>query len=230
MKLTILIPCLNEERTLEEVIKIAKKYLKSKKLDKVSEIIVCDNNSSDNSVMIAKKCNVRVVIEKKIGYGSTLINGINCAKGEFIIMGDADLSYDFNDLDPFIEKLEEGYDLVVGNRFKGGIEKGAMPFLHKLGVPALSLFGNILFRTPIRDYHGGLRAFRRDAILKLNLKSEGMEFASEMICIAKRQGLNLAEVPTRLYKDQRNKKSHINTFKDGFRHLICMIKIKFNRY
>lgn len=230
MKLTILIPCLNEETTLEEVIKVAKKYLKRKKLDKVSEIIVCDNNSSDNSVSIAKKCGAKVVIEKNEGYGSTLINGIKHARGEFIIMGDADLSYDFNDLDPFIEKLEEGYDLVVGNRFKGGIEKGAMPFLHKLGVPALSLFGNILFRTPIKDYHGGLRAFKRESILKLNLKSEGMEFASEMICVAQKSGLKLTEVPTKLYKDKRNRKSHIKTFKDGFRHLSCMVKIKLNKY
>lgn len=189
---------------------------------------MCDNNSADNSVKIAKKNNVRVVVEKNKGYGNTLRNGIKVAKGEFIVMGDADLSYDFNDLDSFLEKLEEGYDLVVGNRFKGGIEKNAMPVTHKVGAPALSLFGNILFRTPIKDYHCGLRAFRKEPILNLDLKSEGMEFASEMICVAKKHNLKMIEVPTKLYKDKRNRKSHLKTFRDGLKHMICIIKLKLN--
>ncbi len=226
MKLTILIPCLNEEETLEKTIKTAKKYLKRKKLDKTSEILVSDNGSTDNSVAIAKKNKVRVVSTNIKGYGSALINGIRNSKGDYIIMGDADMSYDFNDLDGFIESLDEGYDLVVGNRFIGGIEPGAMSLSHKLGVPFLSGIGNLLFKTPIKDFHCGLRAFKKDEIAKINLQCLGMEFASEMICKSSIYNLKMKEIPTKLYKDERSKKSHLKTFRDGFRHLIYMIKLK----
>lgn len=144
-------------------------------------------------------------------------------------MGDADMSYDFNALEDFIKYLDDGYEIVIGNRFKGGIEKGAMPFLHKFGVPFLSIVGNILFRSPIKDYHCGLRGFKRQSIKKLRLECSGMEFASEMICKASLYGLKMKEVPIKLYKDQRNKKSHIRTFKDGFRHLFYMIKLKYKK-
>lgn len=226
MKLTILIPCLNEEETLDKVIKTAKKYIKRKKLENDCEILISDNGSTDNSINIAKKNKVRVIETNIKGYGSALINGIKNAKGKYIIMGDADMSYDFNDLDNFIYYLDKGYDLVVGNRFKGGIEKGAMSFSHKIGVPFLSIIGNILFKTPIKDYHCGIRAFKKSKIKKLHLNCNGMEFASEMICKASIYNLKMIEIPTKLYKDQRNRKSHLKTIRDGFRHLFFMIKLK----
>ena len=226
MKLTILIPCLNEEETLEKTIKTAQKYLKRKKIEKISEILVSDNGSIDNSIKIAKKNKARVVKTNELGYGSALLNGIKYSKGDYIIMGDADMSYDFNDLDGFIESLDDGYDLVVGNRFMGGIEKGAMSFSHKLGVPFLSKIGNLLFKTPINDFHCGLRAFKKNKINKLNLRCKGMEFASEMICKSSIYNLKMKEIPTKLYKDERSKKSHLKTVRDGFRHLIFMIKLK----
>lgn len=228
MKLTILIPCLNEEQTLKKVILKARKYLKKNRILSVSEILISDNGSTDNSVKIAKKNKARVCITDQKGYGNALINGINNAKGDYIIMGDADLSYDFGAIDDFIKYLDEGYDMVIGNRFKGGIEKGAMPFLHKLGVPFLSIVGNILFHTPVKDFHCGLRSFKKESISNLGLECPGMEFASEMICKAKLGGLKIKEVPTKLYKDQRNTKPHLKTFRDGFRHLIYMIKLKIN--
>lgn len=227
MKLTILIPCLNEEETIEKVILKARKYLKRNKLLNNSEILISDNGSTDNSVKIARKNKARVCISQEKGYGNALINGIRNAKGDYIVMGDADLSYDFDAIDEFIKYLDDGYDMVVGNRFKGGIEKGAMPFLHKLGVPFLSIVGNVLFKTPVKDFHCGLRSFKRDSILKLGLICPGMEFASEMICKASIYKLKIKEVPTKLYKDQRNKKPHLKTFRDGFRHLFYMISLKF---
>lgn len=228
MKLTILIPCLNEEKTIEKVIKTAKNYIRRNNLINDAEILVSDNGSTDNSVKIAKKNKARVCTSETKGYGSALINGINNAKGEIIVMGDADMSYDFDAIEDFIKYLDEGYDMVIGNRFKGGIEKGAMPFLHKLGVPFLSIVGNVLFETPAKDFHCGLRSFKKEKIKQLNLECPGMEFASEMICKASLNNLKIKEIPTKLYKDQRNKKSHLKTFRDGFRHLNYMIKLKIN--
>lgn len=229
MKLTILIPCLNEEKTLEKVILNARKYIEKNGLTNNAEILVSDNGSIDNSVKIAKNNNARVCISEQRGYGNALINGIKNAKGDYIIMGDADLSYDFENIDDFIKWLDKGYDMVVGNRFKGGIEKDAMPFLHKLGVPFLSFVGNILFNTPINDFHCGLRSFKKKSITKLNLDCPGMEFASEMICKASQHQLKMKEVPTKLYKDQRNRKPHLRTFRDGFRHLFYMIRLRFKQ-
>ena len=226
MKLTILIPCLNEEETLEKVIKKVKRYLKKNNLENESEILISDNGSVDNSIDIAKNNNVKFCICQDKGYGNAIINGINNANGAYIVMGDADMSYDFEEIDDFIKYLDEGYDMVIGNRFKGGIEKGAMPFLHKLGVPFLSYIGNLLFKTPVGDFHCGLRSFKKDKIKKLNLECGGMEFASEIICKAQFYNFRIKEVSIKLYKDQRNKKSHLRTFRDGFRHLKYMILLK----
>lgn len=211
-------PCLNEAETLEVCIKKASSFLTKSQIS--GEILIADNGSTDGSQQIAETNGARVVNIPEKGYGSALIGGINAAKGEYVIMGDADDSYDFSDLKPFIEKLDEGFDLVMGNRFKGGIKKGAMPFLHRyLGNPVLSFIGKLFFGIKINDFHCGLRAFRRDAILKLDLKCTGMEFASEMIVKASFANLKITEVPTILYKDGRSRPPHLKTWRDGWRHL-----------
>ena len=185
-----------------------------------------DNGSNDSSINIAKKNGARVITISKKGYGNAIINGINNAKGEFIIMGDADMSYDFNEIGNFLKYLEQGYDLVVGNRFKGGIDKGAMPISHYFGVPFLSIIGNLLFKTPIKDFHCGLRGFSKKKVRSLHLESQGMELASEMICKASIKSFKMKEIPIKLHKDQRERKSHLRTIRDGFRHLSYMIKLK----
>lgn len=227
---TFILPCLNEEKTLPYCIKEIKKYINEKNLN--AEILVSDNNSTDNSVNVARKNGARVVICKERGYGRALISGTNNAYGKYCIMGDSDGSYDFSNLDEFIEGLKEGYDLVVGNRFKGGIEKNAMTLSHKLGVRFLSGFSNLLFHTQIKDYHCGLRAYKKESIENLNLSQKGMEYASEMIIVAKINDLKLLEVPTILRKDLRNRKSHLRTMRDGFRHLklICHLAVNRKKY
>lgn len=222
-KYTFILPCLNEEKSLAYCIQEIQKCINDKKLD--AEILVVDNNSTDNSVNIAKKNHARVVICKEKGYGATLINGIKNAHGKYCIMADSDGSYDLYNIDNFIDGLNNNYDLVVGNRYLGGIKKGAMPLSHKIGVKFLSGFANLLFHTPIKDYHCGLRAFNKDSIDKLALSQPGMEFASEMIIKAKINNLNMLEVPTTLKKDLRNRKSHLKTFRDGFRHLFLICKL-----
>ena len=225
IELTILIPCLNEEDTIEKCVNIAFSFLKNNNIN--GEVLVIDNNSIDNSYKIACKSGARVIKEKERGYGCALIRGINEAKGKYILMGDADCSYDFSAAYPFIEKLREGYDMVVGNRFKGGINKGAMPFLHKyVGNPFLSFIGKTLFKIEIGDFHCGLRSFNVKKIKSLNLSCCGMDFASEMIIKAKNNNLNITEVPIILYKDERvSCVSHLDTFKDGFLHLNTMIRL-----
>ena len=215
---------------LEYCIKEIQKYIKEKNLD--AEILVSDNNSTDNSVKIAEKTGVRVVICKEKGYGAVLINGTKNSHGKYCIMGDSDGSYDFYHLDKFLEKLDEGYDLVVGNRFIGGIEKGAMSLSHKIGVQILSKFSNLIFHTPIKDYHCGLRAYKKESIEKIKLSQKGMEYASEMIIIAKINNLKMIEVPTILRKDLRNGKPHLRTIRDGFRHLnlICKLALEKRKY
>lgn len=227
---TFILPCLNEEKTLPYCIKEIKKYINEKNLN--AEILVSDNNSTDNSVNVARKNGARVVICKERGYGRALINGTNNAYGKYCIMGDSDGSYDFSNLDEFIEGLKKGYDLVVGNRFKGGIEKNAMTLSHKLGVRFLSGFSNLLFHTQIKDYHCGLRAYKKESIENLNLSQKGMEYASEMIIVAKINDLKLLEVPTILRRDLRNRKSHLRTMRDGFRHLklICHLAVNRKKY
>lgn len=218
MELTILMPCLNESETLAVCIRKAKSFLEENHID--GEILISDNGSADNSREIAAAEGVRVVITPERGYGSALINGTKEAYGRYVIMGDADDSYDFLHLMPFLEKLREGYDLVMGNRFAGGIEKGAMPFLHRyIGNPILSFLGRILFNSKIHDFHCGLRGYNREAFLRLNLQTTGMEYASEMVVAAELSHLKIAEVPTTLKRDGRSGKPHLRSFRDGWRHL-----------
>lgn len=211
-------PCLNEAETLAICVEKAKRFLDVNDID--GEIIVADNGSTDGSQEIAIKAGARVVAVTQKGYGSALMGGIEAAQGEYVIMGDADDSYDFSNLQGFVSALDEGYDLVMGNRFKGGIMRGAMPFLHRyLGNPVLSGIARLFFKSDIGDFHCGLRAFRRDAILALNLQTTGMEFASEMIVKATMKGLKIKEVPTILYRDGRTRPPHLRTWTDGWRHL-----------
>ena len=217
-ELTILMPCLNEEATVGRCVKKALGYLRRRKIK--GEVVLADNGSTDGSQRIAKMLGARVVHVSERGYGSALMGGIALARGRYVIMGDADDSYDFSDLDSFIEKLHEGYDFVMGNRFKGGIESGAMPFLHRyLGNPMLSWFGRLFFKIPIGDFHCGLRGFKRAAILQLGLTCKGMEFASEMVVKANLQKLTITEVPTTLSPDGRDRPPHLRTWRDGWRHL-----------
>ncbi|HEV7251685.1 MAG TPA: glycosyltransferase family 2 protein [Mesorhizobium sp.] len=186
----------------------------------VGEVLIADNGSTDGSQDIARKRGARVVAVPRRGYGAALIGGIEAARGRYIVMGDADDSYDFGHLDHFLDALRNGADLVMGNRFKGGIEPGAMPFLHRyLGNPVLSLLGRLFFKAPIGDFHCGLRGFNAAAIRTLNLQTTGMEFASEMVVRATLQGLRIAEVPTTLKPDGRSRAPHLKTWRDGWRHL-----------
>ena len=217
-ELSIVMPCLNEAETLGICIKKAQSFFRIHKIK--GEVIVADNGSTDGSIEIGQQLGARVVFIKEKGYGNALKGGINAANGTYIIMADADDSYDFEHLQPFIDKLREGFDLVMGNRFKGGIKKGAMPFLHKyLGNPVLSFIGRLFFKIKIGDFHCGLRGFLKEAYNKMDLKTTGMEFASEMIVKSKLNNLTIAEVPTILYKDGRTRPPHLNTWRDGWRHL-----------
>ncbi|WP_299780182.1 glycosyltransferase family 2 protein [uncultured Formosa sp.] len=218
IELTVVMPCLNEAETLATCIKKAQSFFESHTI--TGEIIIADNGSTDGSIQIAEELNTTVVHIITKGYGSALKGGIESAKGKYIIMADADDSYDFSALLPFLIQLRAGYDLVVGNRFKGGIQKDAMPFIHKyLGNPVLSFIGKLFYNIEIGDFHCGLRGFSKEAFLKMNLKTSGMEFASEMIVKSKLQNLKITEVPTILYPDGRTRKPHLNTWQDGWRHL-----------
>ncbi|PSR14151.1 MAG: dolichol-P-glucose synthetase [Bacteroidetes bacterium] len=217
-ELTILMPCLNEERTLAICIQKARTFLENAQLD--GEVLIADNGSTDNSVAVAEQAGARVVAVPEKGYGSALRGGIAVAHGQFVIMGDADDSYNFSDLHAFVEALRNGADLVMGNRFQGGIQAGAMPPLHRyLGNPVLSFIGQLFFKIPVGDFHCGLRGFRREQILGLGLKTTGMEFASEMVVKAALGQLKIEEVPTTLAPDGRNRPPHLNTWRDGWRHL-----------
>lgn len=217
-ELTILMPCLNEAETLGVCINKAKTYLEESGVR--GEIVVADNGSTDGSQKIAEEHGARVVNVPEKGYGAALIGGCNGARGKYVIMGDADDSYDFLHLAPFVEKLREGYDLVMGNRFKGGIEPGAMPPLHRyLGNPVLSFIARLFFPCKIGDYHCGLRGYNRESILKLGLVTTGMEYASEMVVKATLNHLKIAEVPTTLKKDGRSHAPHLRSWSDGWRHL-----------
>lgn len=221
MELTILMPCLNEAKTIGLAIAEAQRFLSENNID--GEILVSDNMSDDGSAEIAEKSGARVVKAAVKGYGSALICGINSAKGKYIIMGDCDMSYDFYNLGMFIDKLREGYALVMGNRFKGGIEKGAMPFIHRLGVPFLSFIGRLRYKVNVGDFHCGLRGFDREKALSLGLSCYGMEFATEIIGRFALSGYKIAEIPTVLRKDMRNGKSHLRSIPDGLRHLRLMM-------
>ncbi len=218
LELTILMPCLNEAETLAICVAKARAFLVRTGI--AGEVLVADNGSTDGSVELAKRSGARVTAVAERGYGAALRGGIAAARGRFVVMGDADDSYDFSDLEAFVEKLRGGCDLVMGNRFAGGIASGAMPFLHRyLGNPALSLIGRVFFHPPIRDFHCGLRGFRRDAIARLDLRTSGMEFASEMVVRAALARLIIAEVSTTLSIDGRSRPPHLRTWQDGWRHL-----------
>ncbi len=218
LELTILMPCLNEAETIEICVRKAKAWLDKSGL--TGEVLVADNGSRDGSQGMAEALGARVVAVPEKGYGAALMGGIRAARGKYVIMGDADDSYDFSALDAFVERLQDGAELVMGNRFKGGIEKGAMPPLHYwLGNPVLSFLGRLLFNIPVGDFHCGLRGFNRDSILALGLKSPGMEFASEMVVKASLAKLTMDEVPTTLRPDGRSRPPHLKTWRDGWRHL-----------
>ena len=217
-ELSILMPCLNEAETLATCIKKAQKALES--LNVNGEVVIADNGSTDGSPEIAASLGARVVHVAEKGYGSALLGGIKAARGKYIIMGDADDSYDFTNLGPFLEKLRAGYDLVMGNRFKGGIAPNAMPPLHKyLGNPVLTGIGRLFFRSQCGDFHCGLRGFSKAAIQRLDLRTTGMEFASETVVKASLHGLRITEVPTTLSVDGRNRPPHLRSWRDGWRHL-----------
>jgi len=218
IELSIVMPCLNEAPTVADCVKQARAALAKYGID--GEIVVADNGSTDGSRELAAAAGARVVPVPQRGYGSALLTGIASARGEYVVMGDADGSYDFFAIDAFLAKLREGYDLVMGNRFRGGVAAGAMPFLHRyLGNPVLSFLGRLFFSSEVGDFHSGLRGFRRSPILALDLRTTGMEFASEMVVKASVQGLRIAEVPVTLAPDKRDRPPHLRTWRDGWRHL-----------
>ena len=218
VELSIVLPCLNEERTVGVCVAQAKSFLATYNVN--GEILVADNGSTDRSVEIAESQGAIVICVNEKGYGNALKGGFEAARGRFIIMADADESYDLVNLMPFLEKLREGYDLVMGNRFKGGIKKGAMPWHHKyIGNPILSFVGQLFFKTPAKDFHCGLRGFTKDAIEKMNLQTTGMELASEIVIKSSILGMKVCEVPTTLSPDGRDRSPHLRSFRDGWRHL-----------
>lgn len=217
-ELTVLMPCLNEAETVATCVRKALGWMERHGVE--GEVLIADNGSTDGSQALAAAAGARVIEVPVKGYGAALRAGIAAAHGRFVIMGDADDSYDFAALDPFVDELRNGADLVIGNRFRGGIEKGAMPFLHRyLGNPVLSFVGRLFFRVPVADFHCGLRGFRRDRILDLGLRTNGMEFASEMVVRAGLNRLDIREVPTVLRPAGRTRPPHLRTWSDGWRHL-----------
>ncbi len=218
LELSVVMPCLNEATTVGACVKKAVDALERNGIR--GEVIVADNGSTDGSQQLAKDFGARVVPVERRGYGSALHGGIAAARGRFVLMGDADDTYDFSQLGEFVGKLREGYDLVMGNRFRGAILPGAMPPLHRyLGNPVLTGLGRLFFKSPVGDFHCGLRGFRRDAIERLGLRTLGMEFASEMVVKATAFGLRVTEIPTTLSPDRWERAPHLRTWRDGWRHL-----------
>jgi glycosyltransferase involved in cell wall biosynthesis len=218
LELTILMPCLNEAATVAACVDAAQQALRE--LGVPGEVVVADNGSTDGSRELAGAHGARVVPVAERGYGAALLAGIEAARGRYVVMGDADLSYDFSEAGRYLGKLREGYDLVMGNRFEGAIEPGAMPSLHRyLGNPVLSGLGRLFFGSPVGDFHSGMRGFRREALTGLHLRTTGMEFASEMVVRASLAKLRIGEVPTTLRPDQRGRPPHLRTWRDGWRHL-----------
>jgi hypothetical protein len=218
VELTVVMPCLNEAETVAICVRKAVTFIADNGID--GEVVVADNGSTDGSRQLAQDAGARVVPIPERGYGNALMGGILAARGEYVIMGDADDSYDFTNLMPFITELRQGYDLVMGNRFKGGIAPGAMPPLHRyLGNPVLSFIGRLFFPSAIGDFHCGLRGFRRDSAIALGLQATGMEFASEMVVKATLAKQKITEVPTPLAKDGRSRPPHLRSWRDGWRHL-----------
>jgi glycosyltransferase involved in cell wall biosynthesis len=221
LELSIIMPCLNEAETIEHCIRDAQRFLQD--FNVVGEVVVGDNGSTDGSIEIAQSLNARVVHVATRGYGAACTAAARAAYGHFIIMGDSDGSYDFYRLMPFVEALRQGNELVMGNRFKGGITPGAMPFKNRyLGNPILSAMGRLLFSSKIGDFHCGLRGFSKTAFERMDLRSTGMEFASEMVLKAELIGLRITEVPTTLSPDGRSRKPHLRPWRDGLRHVRLM--------
>jgi glycosyltransferase involved in cell wall biosynthesis len=217
-ELTILMPCLNEASTVAGCVAKARDFLERAGI--TGEVLVADNDSEDGSASVANQAGARVVGVAERGYGAALRAGIEAARGRYVIMGDADDSYDFSRLEAFVEMLRQGYPLVIGNRFKGGIRPGAMPRLHRyVGNPVLSFVGRLLFRARVGDFHCGLRGFDREAVKGLDLRTPGMEFASELVVKAALAGWRIAEVPTTLHPDGRGRSPHLRSWRDGWRHL-----------
>ncbi len=218
IEVSVVMPCLNEARTVGRCVDKALQALQNMEVN--GEVVVADNGSVDGSQEIARQHGARVVHAEAKGYGSALQGGIAAARGLYVIMGDADDSYDFSRLEPFVDQLRAGHDLVMGNRFQGGILPGAMPWLHRyIGNPVLTGILNLFFHTGIRDAHCGLRAFRKDAYARLDLRTPGMEFASEMVVKASLNGQKVTEVPIVLHPDGRDRPPHLRSFRDGWRHL-----------
>ena len=215
---SIVMPCLNEAETIATCVRSARGVLDASGIP--GEVLVADNGSTDGSQALAQSAGAIVVNVPERGYGAALMGGITAAKGRFIVMGDADDSYDFGAVPAFVAALEQGKDLVMGSRFAGTIESGAMPFLHRwLGNPVLTGLGRLLFRAPISDFHCGIRAFRRDAVERMGLRTTGMEFASEMVVKSTLFGLRIGEIPVTLRRDGRSRPPHLRTWRDGWRHL-----------
>ena len=224
LELTTLMPCLNEAETLEVCVRKARHFLDSHGID--GEVLIADNGSTDGSHELARAAGARVVDIPVKGYGAALLGGIEAARGRYIIMGDSDDSYDFSNLMAFVERLRAGFDLVMGNRFEGGIKPGAMPPLHRyFGNPVLTGIGRMLFKSPLRDFHCGLRGFSREAVRGLDLRTTGMEFASEMIVKATLNRLKITEVPTTLAPDGRSRPPHLRSWRDGWRHLRFLLML-----
>jgi glycosyltransferase involved in cell wall biosynthesis len=218
LELTILMPCLNEAETLSTCIAKARAFLEASSIS--GEVLVADNGSTDGSQDIAVSCGARLVRVDERGYGATLHAGFLAAQGDYVVMGDADDSYDFSHLEGFLAKLREGFDLVLGNRFAGGIRPGAMPWKNRhIGNPVLSGIGRLFFRCPAHDFHSGLRGMKRASYERLQLKTLGMEYASEMIVKATLLGMRVTEVPTTLDPDGRSRPPHLRPWRDGWRHL-----------
>lgn len=225
IEVSVVMPCLNEASTVGICVQKALNTLK--KLNISGEVIVADNGSTDGSIQIARESGAKVVHQEKKGYGNAYLKGFAEAKGKYIVMGDADDSYDFTDLERFIQPLKDGFDMVMGNRLGGNIKKGAMPFLHRyFGVPLLTWMLNILFGGRIGDAHCGMRSFTKDAYQRMHLETTGMEFASEMIIKARQAGLKIQEIPITLHPDGRPGKPHLKSFTDGWRHIRFMLNYK----
>lgn len=222
VEVTILLPCLNEEKTIGICIRQAAEFLKENGIS--GEIVVADNGSTDHSVAQANAEHARVVQYDKKGYGNILRYGIAAARGDYVIIGDSDCSYHFDDLMDFVKELRNGADLVMGNRMVLPMEKGAMPFWHRVGIPFLSWIGRCRYHCEVRDFHCGLRAVNKQHFQELECRSEGMEFATEMIGKAALANQTIVQLPVTLYRDQRGHKSHLRTFRDGLRHIHVMIK------
>jgi len=218
ISVSAVMPCLNEEETLAFCINKAQSAFK--RLNIAGEVVVADNGSTDQSVQIAESLGARVVHQSEKGYGAALTAGIVGARGEVVVIADADDSYDWESLGDFVHKIEEGNDLVMGNRFRGGIEAGAMPWHHRyFGNPVLSFVARVVCRAPIGDFHCGMRAFTKSGFERMQLHTTGMEFASEMVISSARNGLKIAEIPTKLYPDKRTRPPHLRSLRDGWRHL-----------